>query len=351
VGRKLLWASLLLAPITILLRYAFHVGDTALFVAAAAALVPLAWLIGEATEHAGEHTGPGIGGFLNASFGNAPELIIALFAVNESLPDVVRGSLAGSVVSNILLVLGAALIFGGEGPGGKPLDRFSMLLQLGLVLLAVLLFLVPSVPGWSGDAERHSLAVFSIPVAIVLLLVYAATTIRGLRRHKRLLAESGETAGEGWSLPVALGVLAAATVVTALISETLVHSLHSFAESAGLSQFFIATVIVAIVGNAAEHGGAIVIASRGKLPLATEIAVSSSAQVALLVTPAIALLSWVVKPALPLSFRPIELATMGGAALLVGIVLADGRGRRWEGFMLVAVYVSVALAFLAAGDR
>jgi Ca2+:H+ antiporter len=351
VGRKLLWASLLLAPITILLRYGFHVGDTALFVAAAAALVPLAWLIGEATEHAGEHTGPGIGGFLNASFGNAPELIIALFAVNESLPDVVRGSLAGSVVSNILLVLGAALIFGGDGEDGKPLDRFSILLQLGLVLVAVLVFLVPSVPGWTGDAERHSLAVLSIPVATVLLLVYAATTIRGLRRHKRLHAESGATAGEGWSLPIALGVLAAATVVTALISETLVHSLHSFAESAGLSQFFIAAVIVAIVGNAAEHGGAIVIASRGKLPLATEIAVSSSAQVALFVTPAIALLSWVVRPALPLTFRPIELATMGGAALLVGIVLADGRGRRWEGFMLVAVYVGVALAFLAAGDR
>jgi len=352
VGRKLLWASLVLAPTTILLRYAFHVGDTVLFVAAAAALVPLAWLIGEATEHAGEHTGPGIGGFLNASFGNAPELIIALFAVNESLPDVVRGSLAGSVVSNILLVLGAALIFGGEGEGGKPLDRFSILLQLGLVLVAVLVFLVPSIPGWTGDAERHSLAVLSIPVAIVLLLVYAATTIRGLRRHKRLHAESGKTAGDaGWSLYLALGALAAATVVTALISETLVHSLHSFAESAGLSQFFIAAVIVAIVGNAAEHGGAIVIANRGKLPLATEIAVSSSAQVALFVTPAVALLSWAVKPALPLSFRPIELATMGGAALMVGFVLADGRGRRWEGFLLVALYIGVALAFLAVGDR
>ena len=351
MGRKLLWASLALGPLTLLLRYVFDVGDTALFVASAASLVPLAWLIGEATEHAGEHTGPGIGGFLNASFGNAPELIIALLAVNASLPDVVRGSLAGSVVSNILLVLGAALIFGGEGPGGKPLDRFSVLLQLGLVLLAVVLFLVPSVPSWSGHPERHSLAVLSIPVAIVLLLVYAATTVRGLRRHKRLHQESGETAGEGWSLVVALVVLAIATVVTALISETLVHSLHSFAESAGLSEFFIAAVIVAIVGNAAEHGGAIVIASRGKLTLATEIAVSSSAQVALFVTPAVALLSWLVKPALPLSFRPIELATMGGAALLVGLVLADGRGRRWEGFVLVAVYACVALAFLAAGDR
>ncbi len=351
VGRKLLWASLVLAPITLLLRYVFHSGDTTLFVAAAAALVPLAWLIGEATEHAGEHTGPGIGGFLNASFGNAPELIIALFAVNESLPNVVRGSLAGSVVSNILLVLGFALVFGGEGGRGRPLDRFSIQLQLGLVLAAVLLFLVPSVPGWSGDPERHSLAVATIPVSVVLLLLYLTATVGSLRRHKRLHEESGAVAGGGWTLPAALAALAAATVVTALISETLVHSLHAFAESAGLSEFFIAAVIVAIVGNAAEHGGAIVIATRGKLPLATEIAVSSSAQVALLVTPVVALLSWLVRPALPLTFRPIELAAMGGAAALVALLLADGRGRRWEGWTLVAVYAGVALAFYAAGDR
>jgi Ca2+:H+ antiporter len=351
VGRKLLWASLVLAPITLFLRYGLHAGQTTLFVVAAAALVPLAWLIGEATEHAGDHTGPGIGGFLNASFGNAPELIIALFAVNASLPDVVRGSLAGSIVSNILLVLGVALIFGGDGRDGKPLDRFSLLLQLGLVIIAVLLFLVPAVPGWSGNAERHTLAVATIPVAAVLLLLYVAVTIVSLRRHKRLHEESGEVASGGWSLPVALAALAAATVLTALISETLVHSLHAFAESAGLSQFFIAAVIVAIVGNAAEHGGAIVIASRDKLPLATEIAISSSAQVALLVTPAVALLSWVVRPPLPLSFRPVELAAMGGAAALVALIIADGRGRRWEGFLLVAVYAGVALGFLAAGDR
>jgi Ca2+:H+ antiporter len=148
-----------------------------------------------------------------------------------------------------------------------------------------------------------------------------------------------------------VGALAAATVVTALISETLVHSLHAFADAAGLSEFFIAAVIVAIVGNAAEHGGAIVIASRGKLPLATEIAVSSSAQVALLVTPAVALLSWVVRPALPLTFRPVELAAMGGAAALVALLLADGRGRRWEGFLLIGIYALVAVGFFAVGDR
>ncbi|HYX75944.1 MAG TPA: calcium/proton exchanger, partial [Gaiellaceae bacterium] len=344
--------SLVLAPITFVLRYVFHAGDVTLFVFAAASLVPLAWLIGEATEQAGEHTGPGIGGFLNASFGNAPELIIALFAVNQSLPNVVRASLMGSVVSNILLVLGAALIFGGNGGSGKPLDRLSMLPQLGLVLVASALFLIPSVPGWTGDADRHSLAVLTIPVAVVLLLLYLAVTTRGLRRHKQLHEESGEEAAEGgWSLTAALAALAAATVVTALVSETLVHSLHSFAEAAGLSEFFISAVIVAIVGNAAEHGGAVVIAHRGKLPLATEIAVSSSAQVALLVTPVVALLSWIVRPPLPLAFRPIELAAMGGSALLVSVLLWDGRGRRWEGWLLAAVYAGVAVGFFAAGDR
>jgi Ca2+:H+ antiporter len=272
--------------------------------------------------------------------------------VNASLPNVVRGSLAGSIVSNILLVLGAALIFGGQPGHGRPLDRFSVLLQLGLVGFAVALFLVPSVPGWTGDPERHSLAVATIPVAVVLLIVYLGVTRRSLRRHKRLHEESGEEApAGGWSLTWAMVALGAATVVTALISETLVHSLDAFAKSAGLSEFFISAVIVAIVGNAAEHGGAIVIAHRGKLRLATEIAVSSSAQVALLVTPAVALLSWAVQPALPLAFRPIELAAMGGSAVLVALLLADGRGRRWEGWLLAAVYAGVALAFGLAGDR
>jgi Ca2+:H+ antiporter len=348
VGRKLLWGSLVLAPVTILLRYVFHAGDVTLFVLSAAALVPLAWLIGEATEHAGEHTGPGIGGFLNASFGNAPELIIALFAVADSLPEVVRGSLTGSVVSNLLLVLGLALIAGDDR---ERLDRSSLFLQLGLVGIAVLLFLVPAVPGFAERPERHSLAVATAPVAVILLLLYLGFTGWGLRRHRRLHEESGAVAGESWPLWVALAALGAATTVTAIASEILVHSLDAFAEAAGLSEFFIATVIVAIVGNAAEHGGAIVIASRGKLRLASEIAVSSSAQVALLVTPAVALLSWLVTPALPLSFRPVELVAMGASTVAVGILLWDARGRRIEGLVLVALYVAAAATFFAVGDR
>jgi Ca2+:H+ antiporter len=347
VGRKLLWASLALAPATILVDLLAHPGDVALFVLAAVGLVPLAWLIGESTEHAAEHTGPGIGGFLNASFGNAPELIIALFAVADALPNVVRGSMAGSVVSNILLVLGVALIAGGDAR----LDRRSLLGQLALVTVAVVLFLVPAIPGFHGNSERHSLVVLSIPVAAALLLLYLGVTIRNLRRHSRAHATSEHEESSGWTLPASLAVLAAATVATALISEILVHSLDAFAHAAGLSEFFISVVIVAIVGNAAEHGGAVVIAHRGKMKLATEIAISSSAQVGLLVVPVVMLLSLLFSHPLPLTFRPIELAAMGGAALFVGLVLADGRSRRWEGFMLVGVYTAMAVGFLAAGDR
>jgi Ca2+:H+ antiporter len=345
VGRKILWASLALSPATIVAHYALHLGKTPLFALAAASLVPLAWLIGEATEHAAAHTGAGVGGFLNASFGNAPELIIALLAVADGLPDVVRGSITGSIVSNILLVLGVALVAKGDGE----LDRASLLGQLGLVVLAVLAFLVTAVPGFHGNPNRHSLAVLGIPVAVALLALYLAATFRNLRRHRRI--DSGSDESAGWSLPLALGALAVATAATAIVSEILVHSLHSFADAAGFSEFFVAAVIVAIVGNAAEHGGAVVIARRGNVRLASEIAISSSAQVALLVMPVVALLSFLVRPPLALSFRPIELASMGLAAIFVAFVIRDGKSRRWEGILLVAVFVGVAGAFWAAGDR
>jgi Ca2+:H+ antiporter len=346
VARTLLWASLVLVPISFAVNYGFNAGDVVLFVLAAAALIPLAWLIGESTEHAAEHTGPGIGGFLNASFGNAPELIIATFAISDGLPNVVRGSLAGSVFSNLLLVLGFALAFGhAEG-----VDRRSLLAHLKLIALAVALFFIPSVPGWSGDPERHSLAVLTIPVAALLLLVYLVVQTRQLRRHRDAYAGE-EASSEAWSLPRSLVVLAVATAATALISETLVHSLDGFAHAANLNEFFIAAIIVAVVGNAAEHGGAVVIARRGNMPLATEIAVSSSAQVALLVTPAIALLSWAVRPALPLAFRWEELVAMSAATMIVAAVVYDGSVRRWEGWSLIGLFGVVAVWFLLAGNR
>jgi Ca2+:H+ antiporter len=346
VPRRTLWALLALAPGTIALKYLAHLGDTTMFVLAGAALIPLAWLIGEATEHAAEHTGPGVGGFLNASFGNAPELIIALLAIHDGLPQVVRGSLAGSVISNLLLVFGVAQI---AGPDKGRLDPRSLLTQLGLCGVAVLAVLVPVVMGYTGNPERHSAVVASIPFSVLLIVLYLAVTRRNLRRHR---ATEREDAAEGaWSLAVALAVLAVATVATAFVSEILVHSLDAFAKAVGASEFFIAAVIVAIVGNAAEHGGAIVIARSGKMKLASEIAISSSAQVALLVAPAVMLLSLLFAHPLPLTFRWEEIVAMAGAVIVVGVMVRDGISRRWEGWLLLTVYAAVAGGVFRVGKR
>ena len=343
--RRLLFASLALGPITIALHYLADLPETTEFVLAALSLVPLAWLIGEANEHAAEHTGPGIGGFLNATFGNAPELIIALIAVNEGLTEVVRGSLTGSVVGNLLLVLGASLVFGGRGA----LDRSSTFLSLALVAFATLLFLIPSVPGWNGDPDTTGLEQVSAAVSVVLLVVYVAATWYSLRRHRDLQVATDEVV-EGWSLRAALGVLAAATVVTALVAEILVGSLEVFADKAGLSEFFVAAVIVAIVGNAAEHGGAIVVAFRGKIGLAAEIALASAAQVATFLIAAVALLSWLIDP-LSLSFRRVEIAALAGSVLLTAVVLFHGRSSRLRGVILLVGYGVVVIAFYLAGER
>ncbi len=343
--RRILFGSVALAPVVILVHYVFHPPETVEFALAATALIPLAWLIGEATEHAAEHTGPGIGGFLNATFGNAPELIIALLAVNAGLTEVVRGSLTGSVIGNLLLVLGFSLLFGGRGE----IDRPSSFLALGLVAVATLLLLIPSIPSWEGDPDRHSLAVLSIPVSIALLVAYVILTWYSLRRHAALHIASDEEI-TGWSLRFALVVLGAATVITALVAEILVAALDTFAEEVGLTEFFVAAVIVAIVGNAAEHGGAVVVAARGKIKLAAEIALASSAQVAVFLIPAVALLSWLIDP-LALSFRVVEIAALAFSVVIATILLADGHSSRLKGAILVAAYVGVATAFYLVGDR
>ena len=205
-------------------------------------------------------------------------------------------------------------------------------------------------PPWllHRDLERMGVAE-RLDVAVCLLLLYVIATTFGLRQQGR--PEPGERATDGWSLRAALAALALATAATAVVSEILVHSLDAFAHAAGLSQFFMSAVIVAIVGNAAEHGGALVIARRGKMKLATEIAISSSAQVALFVASAVMLLSFAVGPALALSFRPVELGAMAFAAVVVAYVIRDGHSKRGEGFLLVGLYAVVVAGFWVAGDR
>jgi Ca2+:H+ antiporter len=313
-------------------------------VLAAAALIPISWLIGEATDNLARYTGPGIGGFLNATFGNAPELIIAIVAIADGLTEIVRASLVGSIAGNLLLVLGFTLLLGQKGR----IDRLSAYVSLGLVAFAGLLVLVAATPGFHGDPDRRSLAVLSLPVAVLLLIVRLVVTRRALRRQRSLYSPPEEL--DGWTLPTALVVLGLATVVTALVTETLVGTLRSFADSAHLSEFFVAVVIVAIVGNATEHGSAVLLARRGRVKLAVEISMASSSQIAGLLIPLVVLISWAFDP-LALSFRPIELIAIGAAALLPASVLRPGRTTRLGGVVLLFAYSVLAVSFYLAGDR
>ncbi len=343
--RRVLFAGLLLAPVVVVLHYAADLPETTEFILAAIALIPLAWLIGEATEHAAEHTGPGIGGFLNATFGNAPELIIALLAVNQGLTEVVRGSLTGSVIGNLLLVLGFSLVAGGRGQA----DRWSSLVSFAAIGVAIVLFLIPAIPSWNGDPDRDAIVNLSVPISIALLVIYVIVTGYSLRRHRAMHLSSDDEI-VGWSFQKSLAALGIATVVTALVAEILVGSLEVFAEQAGMSDFFVAAVIVAIVGNAAEHGGAVVVAFRGKIALATEIALASAAQVAVFLIPVVTLLSWFLDP-LALGFRQVEVGALTFALVITAIALYDGRTSRLRGGILLAAYVIVAVAFWIAGQE
>jgi Ca2+:H+ antiporter len=341
----LLAAGLLLTPVVLVLDWAGLAGELVLFVLAALALLPLSWVIGEATDQLANHTGPGIGGFLNATFGNAPELIIALIAVSSGLTEIVRASLVGSVAGNLLLVLGLTLLLGRQGP----IDRPSAYLSLGLVGFATLLVLVAAAPGFHGDENRRSLAELSVLISVVLLAVCAVVTRYALRRHRQIGLAAEPGSADGWPLAAALAVLGVATALTALVSETLVSTLQAFAAAAHLPEFFVALIIVAIVGNATEHGSAIMLARRGRVKLATEIPLASGAQIAGLVLPLIALLSWAWQP-LTLSFRPFELIALAAAAAVPALVLRSGRTSRLSGAILLSAYSVLAVTSYLVGD-
>jgi Ca2+:H+ antiporter len=338
MGRLLLWGSLLLVPLAAAGRL-LGAPQVLVFLVGTAALAPLAWLISRATEEAGHHTGPAIGGLLTATFANAPEFLISMFAVADGLFDVVRGSLSGSVVGNLLLVLGVSLLVAGPGE----LDRASTRQALALLAFAIPCLLVAGLPNLvSGETEKaYGASIF--PAAVALLLVYAVVVTVSVRREIRAAgAESGEAA---WSLRRAVAVLAAATGATALMAEVVTGSIETFAETLHLSQFFVAAVILAIAGNAAENGAAVLVAAHGEIKLAGDVALESSAQVAAFLIPAIALVSWLLTP-LPLAFTPVELGVFAGAATLAAVLLLDGRASRLRGAALLTGYAVVVAAFL-----
>lgn len=350
VLRLLPWLVLPAALIAGLL----HAPALVRFALAALALIPLAGLLGEATEQLSSRLGPVAAGLLNATCGNAAELIIAVLALRRGLTEVVQASLSGSIIGNLLLVFGAAILLGGLR---HPVQKFSALAaesQLGSLALAVFALLFPAVFFHLAKTSHHeNLALnLSIWVAVVLLVVYAAALLFSLKTHRHLLG-GGHAAGEPkWNSRQAIGLLLASGVGTALVSEVLVGSVEEVGHTLGLGSVFMGVVVVAVLGNAAEHAAAIMLAWRNHMDAALSVCLSSSLQVALFVTPVLVLLSLPIGHPLTLVFSAVEVIAVAAAVGLTGLVTLNGESNWLEGVQLLALYVilAVSLALLPAQE-
>jgi len=355
------WPYLLVPfiPIAIVLDIA-HASPTVIFFAAALGIIPTAALMGIATEELAARSGPGIGGLLNVTFGNAPELIIALFALGSGLHEVVKASIIGSILGNILLVLGGAMLVGGLGRDRQRFNATAANVQSLMVFLAAAALVMPAVFELVEGSGLPSIGVervdygstvehLSLAVAIVLIGVYVAGLLFSLKTHRAIFNPPDEQAEEtafGWSARRSILMLAIAGVAVGVMSEVLVGSIAEASESIGLSEFFIGAVVVAIVGNAAEHWVALLVAYKNKMNLAVNIAIGSSAQVALFVAPVLVLASFVLGPApMPLVFNGFEMAAMLLAVLIANFVTHEGESTWFEGVQLLAVYLIFVLAF------
>jgi Ca2+:H+ antiporter len=335
------------------------------FFVSAVALIPPAAMMGRATEELAERSGNVVGGLLNVTFGNAPELIIALFALGKGLHEVVKASLVGSILGNILLVMGAAMLVGGlSGHRTRGVQKFGQTaasVQSTMLLLAVAALIMPGVFALvegnglphPGDAKVHygsDLEHLSFAVAIVLVFSYCAGLLFSLRTHAGLFnphEEESSIEGRGsWSTRRSVIALAISGALVGVMSEILVGSIEEASHSIGLSEFFIGAIIVAIVGNAAEHWVAVLVAHKNKMSLAVNIAIGSAAQVALFVAPVLVLCSFFLGPfPMPLVFNGLELAALAVAAIIANQVTQEGESTWFEGLQLLLVYLVVALAF------
>jgi Ca2+:H+ antiporter len=348
-------------PAAVVLELA-HASPLLIFSAAALGVIPTAAVMGEATEHLAAQTGPGIGGFLNVTFGNAPELIIAFFALNEGLQEVVKASIVGSVIGNILLVLGAAMLVGGLPREKQTFNPTAVSAQSSMLFLALAALILPAlfqlIHGGGlpavGD-ERidfgSDLEKLSFGVALVLLASYAAGLVFSLRTHRSLFNPYGETEEHavGWTIRRSLVMLGISAVLVGVMSEVLVGSISEASDDIGLSEFFVGVFVVAIVGNAAEHWVAVLVAMKDKMDLAVNIAIGSSAQIALFVAPVLVLLSFVVGPGpMALVFNGYELGGLLFAVLIANVIVQDGESNWFEGVQLLSLYAVLGLVFYFA---
>lgn len=361
-------------PVAFLVEYvpAFH-NETALFICAGIAIIPLAGIMGHATEHLAEHLGQAIGGLLNATFGNAAELIIALMALNKGLIGVVKASITGSIIGNILLVLGASLAAGGFKHSEQRFNRTAMQTSTASLMLAAIGLLVPTIFHYSAAAhdawEPVVAQKLSLGIASVLFLTYLCTLAFSLVTHKEILSrkpqetyppfagadmlaqsqtakpEPRPSSEPVWSKGKSIIVLLVATILVAWLSEFLVSSVESARAQLGVTEVFIGVIIVAIIGNAAEHSSAVWMAVKDKVDLSLAIAIGSSLQIALFVAPVLVFTSWVLGHPMDLEFTIPEVAAVIVAVFIVAEISRDGRTNWLEGVQLLSVYLILAILF------
>ena len=343
-----LYLLLALVPLALALEWS-HADPLVIFITSGLAIIPLAGLMGEATEKLAHHVGAGIGGLLNASFGNAAELIIAVMALRQGLHDVVKASITGSILGNILLVLGVAMVAGGLRYERQRFNRTAAGMGSSLLLLAAVGLIVPAIfhqtAAGRGDIIEREL---SLEIAIVLFGIYVLSLIFSLKTHRHLYLGENPSTGEDdrpWKKQTAMIVLALATVATGIMSEVLVGALVPAAESLGMTQIFVGVILVALVGNAAEHSTAVLVARKNHMDLSFGIAVGSSLQIAMFVAPVLVFISYLFGTPLNLIFTPFEVAAVTLSVLIVGFVAMDGESHWMEGVMLVGVYLILAIAF------
>jgi Ca2+:H+ antiporter len=394
---------LVFVPIAIIADFVLHLDPVLIFIFAGLGLIPLADLIGEATEELAVHTGPRIGGLLNATLGNAAELIITIFAIREGLLDLVRASITGSILGNLLLVLGLSLLLGGLKNGIQSFDRRQAGLNATMLMLAVVALLIPSlfsafigpdlnpeqlalgtiqieqseegevpvaesteeaateepaeettvievsagqIPPEVLEAELARERTFSESVSIVMILLYGLSVFYSFRTQQGPHThEPADIHTARWSVRFASGVLIAATVGTAVLSEILIGAVEPVVETLGLTEFFLGIIIIPLVGNIAEHLVAVQVAIKNKMELSLAVSLGSSLQIALFVAPALVFISLLFGQTLLLVFNPLELIGLFAASIVAALIALDGESNWLEGAMLLAVYLFVGLAF------
>lgn len=344
---KIQWLLLFL-PVALLLEFA-HISDLAVFMTSALAIVPLAGFLGEATEVLAEKTGPRIGGLLNASLGNAAELIITLVAISAGQMELVRASITGSILGNLLLVMGLSMLAGGLKNGRQTFDRRNVDTDATMTILALIAISIPSL--FNNYIEPNSLAVeeLSLATAGVILVLYILFIIYTLKNCHSDPCE-GRPAGlevraPRWSTRRALGLMTLSMTGLALMSELLVGSVQAATDHLGLTPFFVGIIIVPIIGNVAEHLVSVQAALQNRMDLSLSVALGSSLQIALFVTPVLVFVSLMIGKPLTLQFNQLELIALTAASFISALVSLDGESNWLEGAMLLAVYCMLGLAF------